>query len=49
MNNHSSHCTVEFFQFARDPNIGFVCLFLYATHLLQSLNVRIFETIANAY
>lgn len=46
---HSSHCSVEFFQFAGDHSIGLVCLPPYATHRLQFLDVGIFEPLANVY
>lgn len=49
MDGHSSHCSVEFFQFTGDYSIGLVCLTPHATHFLQSLDVGIFGPLANAY
>lgn len=49
MNCHSSYCSIEFFRFTRNHNVGLVCLPLHSTHFLQPLNVRIFKPLADAY
>lgn len=49
IDDYSSHSSVELFQFPRNPNIGFVYLLQHTTHLLQVLNVGIFDTLVYAY
>lgn len=49
IDDNSSHCSVEFFQFAGDHIIVLICLPLNATHLLQSLDIEIFKLLVNAY
>lgn len=43
LDGHSSHCTLEFIQFCDDHLIIPFCLPSHSTHLLQPLDVRIFQ------
>lgn len=49
MDYQFSQCSVEFFQFSRECNIGLVCLPRSATRLLQTLDIEILEPLVNAY
>lgn len=46
---HSTHRSVELFQFARNYNISLICFPAHAIHYLQLLDVGIFQLLANAY
>lgn len=49
LNAHFSHCSIEFFQFVKDYTINLIYFLSHAVHLLQTLDVRIFEFSAKAY
>lgn len=49
INDYSSHGANKFFHFAGNYIIRLICLHLYATHFLQSLEERICKPLFNAY
>jgi len=49
LNDHESHVSSDFIQYCCDHSIIALCLLPYSTHLLQSLNVKVFSSLTKAY
>jgi hypothetical protein len=49
LDGHESHCTLEFIEFCVTKKIILLILPPYTTHLLQPLNVAIFQPLAKYY
>jgi hypothetical protein len=49
LNDHESHVFSDFIQYCCDHSIVALCLSSHSTHLLQSLNVEVFEPLSKAY
>ena len=49
LNGHASHCTTETITFAIKHQIMLLCLSSHIIHLLQSLNVEVFNLLTTVY
>ena len=49
LDGHESHVFSDFIQYCCDHSIVALCLSSHSTHLLQSLNVEVFEPLSKAY
>ncbi len=49
LNGHESHVFSDFIQYCCDHSIVALCLSSHSTHLLQSLNVEVFEPLSKTY
>lgn len=49
MDSHSSHDSVECFWITTDHSISFICFPAYSTHILDHLDIQIFDSLANRY
>jgi len=49
LNDHKSHVFINFIQYCCDHSIVALCFSSHLTHLLQSLNVKVFESLSKVY
>jgi len=49
LDGHESHVSISFIEYCQSHNIIALCLSSHVTHLLQLLNVEIFEPLSKAY
>jgi len=49
INDHASHITTQMIDYCISQKIILLCLLTHTTHLLQSLDVEVFASLATAY
>ena len=49
VNDHESHIFMNFIKFCDQKKILILCLSSHSTHLLQPLNVNVFDPLSKAY